>query len=83
MMLKKFDYNIDSLTLQPIDVDLGYFKLWIMLDQISLKYKRFTLSDCKDIGFRKFKFVAKTQFLSYSFEFVCKFLQMLKHHINQ
>jgi len=34
MMLKKFDYNIDSLTLQPIDVDLGYFKLWIMLDQI-------------------------------------------------
>ena len=29
---------------------------------LSLKYQRFTPSGCKDIGDRKFKFVAKTQF---------------------
>ena len=29
----------------------------------SLKYQRFKLSAWKDIGFRKFEFVAKTQFL--------------------
>ena len=29
----------------------------------SLKYQRFTPSGCKDIGIRKCKFVAKTQFL--------------------
>ena len=28
-----------------------------------LKYQRFTLSGCRDIGIRKFEFVAKTQFL--------------------
>jgi len=31
---------------------------------LSLKYQRFTPSGCKDIGVRKCKFVAKTQFLS-------------------
>ena len=30
---------------------------------LSLKYKRFTSSDRKDIGIRKFEFVTKTQFL--------------------
>ena len=30
---------------------------------LSLKYQRFHPSDCKDIGIRKFLFVAKTQFL--------------------
>ena len=30
---------------------------------LSLKYQRFTPSGCKDIGVRKYKFVAKTQFL--------------------
>jgi len=30
-----------------------------------LKYQRFTPSGCKDIGARKFEFVAKTQFLYY------------------
>ena len=29
----------------------------------SLKYLRFTLLSCKDIGIGKFEFVAKTQFL--------------------
>ena len=28
---------------------------------VSLKYKRFTPSGCKDIGIRKFKFVADTR----------------------
>ena len=32
-------------------------------NNLSLKYKRFTPSDCNDIGTRKFNFVAKTQFL--------------------
>ena len=35
-------------------------------NHISLKYQRFTLSGCKDIGIRKFKFVAKPQFLSFT-----------------
>ena len=30
---------------------------------LSLKYQRFTPSDFKEIGIRKFEFVAKTQFL--------------------
>ena len=30
----------------------------------SLKYQRFALSGCKDIGIRRFKFVTKIQFLS-------------------
>ena len=32
-------------------------------NSLSLKYQRLTPSGCKDIGVRKFKFVAKTQFL--------------------
>ena len=32
----------------------------------SLKYQRFTPSGCKDIGIRKCKFVAITQFLYFS-----------------
>ena len=32
-------------------------------NNISLKYERFTSSVCKDIGIRKFEFVAKTHFL--------------------
>ena len=32
-------------------------------NNLSLKYKRFTTSGCKDIGIRTFQFVAKTQFL--------------------
>ena len=33
------------------------------LNNQSLKYQRFTRSDCIDIGLRKLEFVAKTQFL--------------------
>jgi len=32
-------------------------------NNLSLKYQRFTSSDCKDIGIRQFEFVTKTQFL--------------------
>jgi len=34
-----------------------------ILNNLSLKYQICTLSNCKDIGIRKFEFVAKTQFL--------------------
>ena len=37
---------------------------FVRSNNVSLKYKRPTPSDCKDIGIRKFEFVAKTQFLS-------------------
>jgi len=32
--------------------------------RLRLKYQRFTSSGCKDIGIRKFEFVAKNHFLS-------------------
>ena len=35
-------------------------------NNLSLKYETLTLLDWKDIEIRKFKFVAKTQFLCYS-----------------
>ena len=34
-------------------------------NSLSLKYQRFTSSSCEDILIRKFKFVARTQFLCY------------------
>ena len=37
---------------------------------LSLKYQRFASSGCNDIGFRKYEFAAKTQFLYvHSFHF--------------
>ena len=50
---------------QPNVVDLRYFKLLILLDQIivSLKYERVKPTGCRDIEVRKFEVVAKTQFL--------------------
>ena len=35
---------------------------YVRLNNPSLKYQRFTPSGCRDIGNRKFEFVAKTQF---------------------
>ena len=35
----------------------------VKLNNLSLKYQRNTSLGCKDIGFKKFEFVAKTQFL--------------------
>ena len=36
---------------------------YVRSNSLSLKNQMFTLSYCKDIGIRKFEFVAKTQFL--------------------
>ena len=36
----------------------------VISNSLSLKYQRFTPSGCKDIGVRKYKFVAKTQFFA-------------------
>ena len=58
---KVFVTNSDFLnliSLLPNVVDLRYFKLLILLDQISLKYQ-----SCKDIGIRKFCCMIKNQFL--------------------
>ena len=38
---------------------------------LSLKYQRFTPLGLKDIGIRKFDFVAKTQLLCFWFKFIC------------
>ena len=48
--------------MQPNVVDLWYFKLWILLDQLDIvrKNQRFTQLCCQDIGISKFEFVAKT-----------------------
>ena len=35
----------------------------IRANNVSLKYQRFTTKGCKDIGFTKTEFAAKTQFL--------------------
>ena len=35
-------------------------------NSLNMKYQRLTLSECEDIGIRKFKFVAITQFMNYS-----------------
>ena len=37
---------------------------YVRSNNLSLKYHKFTSSGCKDIGIRKFEFVAKTQFLT-------------------
>ena len=41
-------------------------------NNLSLKYWRFTPSDCK-VGIRKFEFVAKTQFLCILYNILCIF----------
>ena len=50
------------ISLQSHD-ETGDIKLWIRSRNLSLTYQRFTSSGCKDIGYRNFEFVAKTQFL--------------------
>ena len=54
------------LSVQVDLVDLWYVILYILVESsiVSLKYQRFTQSDCNDLGIRKFMNVAKTQFLS-------------------
>ena len=59
---------IIHISLQPVGVNLSYFKLrfdLIWWNRIhSLKYMRSTTLCCKDIGIRKLEIAAKTQFLS-------------------
>ena len=59
---------IIHISLQPVGVNLSYFKLrfdLIWWNRIhSLKYLRSTTLCCKDIGVRKLEIAAKTQFLS-------------------
>ena len=40
----------------------------VILNNISLKYQRFTSFGCRNIGIRKLGFVAKTQFLYFIFD---------------
>ena len=46
-------------------------------NNLSLKYKRFTLSDCKDIGIGIFETVAKTQFFCCQLESNVHFLKQI------
>ena len=60
-----FTTNSDFLipfSLQPNIVDVKTMNS-VRSNHLSLKYQRFTPSGYKDIGIRKFEFVAKTQFL--------------------
>ena len=62
-----FDTNSDfiiPISLQPIVVDLRYFKIWILLHQIILVWNIKSLQhQFPKIGIRKFEFVTKAQFL--------------------
>ena len=49
--------------MQPNVIDLRYFKLIILLDQI-IYFWNITPSSCKDIGIRTFELVTYSQFLS-------------------
>ena len=48
----------------------------VMPNNLSLKYQRFTSSDCKDIGINQFEFLTKTQLL-WSFNLVRKVYKKL------
>ena len=53
-----FTTNSDFLMLisfQPIFLNLRYFKLWILSDQMSFKYQRFIQSGCKDFMIKERK----------------------------
>ena len=49
--------------MQPNVIDLWYIQTMNIIRSNSVKYQRFTASGFKDIGIRKFEFVAKAQFL--------------------
>ena len=58
VFVTNYDYPI-PISLQSKDGDLRHFQLWFLLDQIILKYQRFTPLGCNDIGISTFEFVAK------------------------
>ena len=45
---------------------------YVRSNDLSLKYQRFTLSGCKEIGIRKFEFEAKAQFSHGNLFLTCK-----------
>ena len=47
--------------------DISNYEFCLSLNNLSVKYQRFTSLDCKDTGIRQFEFVTKTQFLSIFF----------------
>ena len=51
-------------------------------NNLSLKYKNFQALGCKDVGIGKFKFVAKTQFLSYE-NFLNIYITACKQSVQQ
>ena len=53
-------YNLATRFLRPLICQTNNS---VISNSLSLKYQRFTPSGCKDIGVRKYKFVAKTQLL--------------------
>ena len=74
--MKVVAYQKNSFFYKGITKELSFsHKLWfsnfnivatmntVRLKNVSLKYQRFTLSGCKDVGITKVEFVAMTQFL--------------------
>ena len=57
------------ISLLPNAVDLWYFKrrIFTRTNNLRLKYQTFTRSYCKDIGIRKFEFLAKTNSIDNTF----------------
>ena len=54
----------------------------IRSNNVSLKYQRLTPLGCKDIGFTKTEFVAKTQFLSFLFNGLLTYLGTFYGKLN-
>ena len=68
--MKGTEFLLQTLTVSPIHLSNRCRRPLIFQtmnsvksNSLSLKYRRFTPSGCKDIEIRKFEFVAKTQFL--------------------
>ena len=57
-MQSAYQFGTEFLSQTLIFESLYLLKLW----SLSLKYQKFALLGCKDIGIRKFDFVVKTQF---------------------
>ena len=54
------------MSLKPNVVDISNYK-FVTLNNLSVKYQRFTRSGCKNIGIRKFGYTVKTQLSKVSF----------------
>ena len=63
----------------PVSVNLRYFKFRLILSNIiySLKNERSTILGCKDIGIRKFEYVAETQILYVTYRVTFQLLDFI------